>query len=244
MSTFKSHRGFLDFENSVARELRYIRNPDQEEFLEAVLETSQGRRENVAAGACFWRAQIGHNWRDVKVVGETESEPCPFDRERMKPRPYRASEGRANPKGIPVLYMATNQRTAIVEVRPWVGLHVSVAMLKTLRPLSIVNCTTEDTGLKLFLSEPSPKQRELAVWQDIDRWFSLPVNSSDSLADYVPTQIIAELFKAHGMDGIYYRSSLGPGHNVVIFDLAAADVVDCGLVQIKEVKFNYFDFDA
>jgi RES domain-containing protein len=39
----------------------------------------------------------------------------------MKPIPKWQGEGRANPRGIPVLYLATHRETALAEVRPWIG---------------------------------------------------------------------------------------------------------------------------
>jgi hypothetical protein len=239
MNIFKSYHSFGDFEHSVTRVRRYIQTSEQEEFLKAVLETSQSRRKNLAAGSFLWRAQIGHGWAPEEGDGEIDEVPCPFPFERMKPLRYQASEGRANPKGIPVLYTATHQSTAIAEVRPWVGLHVSVAKIRVIRPLTLIDCAMEEeNGLKVYGSEPKPEERERAVWRDINRAFSWPVNPNDYLAEYSPTQIIAELFKENGLDGIAYGSSLGPGHNVAIFDLDAADLVSCTLAQVRSVELK------
>ena len=101
----------------------------------------------------------------------------------MCPRPGRATEGRANPKGIPYLYLASNRETALAEVRPWVGSHVSVGQFKIIRELKVVNCTTEKKGSTFYFKEPSPKKREEAVWADIDRAFAKPVTPTDDIAD-------------------------------------------------------------
>jgi hypothetical protein len=156
----------------------------------------------------------------------------------MKPLPDRAAEGRVNPRGIPCLYAATHRETAVAEVRPWVGAHVSVAQLRTVRPLKLVNCTSDDRRLILFGREPTPEEREKACWLDIDGAFSRPVERSDQLAEYVPTQIIAEMFRKEGFDGIAYRSSLGPGHNVALFDLDAAEVASCGVFNVRGMAFE------
>ena len=143
----------------------------------------------------------------------------------MKPQRDRAKEGRANPKGIPYLYTATHRETAIAEVRPWIGAYVSTSEFQVVRPLTIVNCTSQASGSPLFyFKEPGPSEREAANWKSIDEAFSRPVTPSDHLADYVPTQILAEAFRHHGLDGLAYRSALGPGHNIVLFDLDAAVV--------------------
>ncbi|MFZ0569740.1 MAG: RES domain-containing protein [Rhodomicrobium sp.] len=44
----------------------------------------------------------------------------------MKPIPNWLSEGRANPRGIPYLYLASTRDTALAEVRPWIGSHITV----------------------------------------------------------------------------------------------------------------------
>ena len=59
------------------------------------------------------------------------------------------------------------------------------------------------------------------------------------MADYVPTQIIAELFKVSGFDGIAYRSSLGHGHNIALFDLDAAKLINCFLFEVKKITFDF-----
>jgi len=38
---------------------------------------------------------------------------------------------------------------------------------------------------------------------------------------YVPTQMLAEAFRIKGFDGIQYKSHLGDGMNIVVFDLSA-----------------------
>ncbi len=77
------------------------------------------------------------------------------------------------------------------------------------------------------------------MWSDIDRAFSRPVTPSDEIADYVPTQIIAELFRANGLDGVAYRSALGESHNLAIFDIDAADVIKCSLFEAKKIDFTF-----
>jgi hypothetical protein len=58
----------------------------------------------------------------------------------------------------------------------------------------------------------------------------------------LPTQTLAELFKMHGYDGIDYRSSVSTtGHNVALFDLDAATVVECHLSWISGVSFQFHE---
>jgi hypothetical protein len=157
----------------------------------------------------------------------------------MKPLRDRAVEGRVNPKGIPYLYLSTSRETALAEVRPWIGSLISVGLFQNRRKLKIVNCTTDDNHIVYLEGEPSPEEREKAVWADIDRAFAKPVTPVDDVADYVPTQIIAEVFKTNGFDGLAYRSSLGPGHNVALFDLDVTDLVRCFVFKVKGISFEF-----
>jgi hypothetical protein len=49
---------------------------------------------------------------------------------------------------------------------------------------------------------------------------------------------IAEYFRVHGFDGIAYRSLLGDGHNIPLFDLDTADLIECRLFRVKAVTFE------
>jgi hypothetical protein len=136
MTTFDSWHSFRTFSREVARERRYIRTSEAENFLATVAATCGVRARNASAGWITWRAQLGHGWRREEQIDDEL--PSAFGPARMKPLADRAQEGRVNPKGIPCLYLATMLETAISEVRPWIGSLVSVAQFRTTRPLRIV----------------------------------------------------------------------------------------------------------
>ena len=163
----------------------------------------------------------------------------------MKPPEDRATEGRANPKGIPVLYLATQPKTAMSEVRPGLGSLVSCAQFKTVRPLKLVDFSVyHGRGPVFYSSEPDPPQKEKSVWIQIDRAFSEPTTFGDNTADYVPTQMIAELFKSEGYDGIAYKSAFDDdGYNVALFDLADAELIACALHEVKSLEFSFRQTD-
>jgi hypothetical protein len=191
-------------------------------------------------GRYLWRAQQGDHWEEVTAGGETFPDQQPLPPERMKPLPYSAREGRVNPKGIPCLYLADDKDTAMAEIRPWIGSHISVGQFKTLKELNLVDCSVEHArNFTFYLTEPDPAKREEAVWAEIDRSFSEPVNADDSIAEYAPTQILAEAFRKHGYSGVIYKSRLGKGFNVAIFDINAADLVNCCLYKAESLEFKF-----
>lgn len=246
---FSSWRSYWHFAREVSRDYRYLRSPETEAFLAAVQVTSESRRVMIDAGKLFWRAQVGHDWRQMN--SDTDDEiPCAHPRSRMKPLTGRASDGRANPRGIPSLYLATTKEAAMSEVRPWIGAYVSCGQFRTIRPLTVIDCARRQDenpfhfDVNDFNYEPGPVERTQAVWAHIDRAFAEPMTRSDDLADYAPTQVLAELFKRAGADGVVYKSKFGDGgFNIALFDPASADLINCGLFEVEAVQLTFKEAD-
>lgn len=245
MSGFKSWQSYWNFAHRVRRKYRFIRTPDDEAFLHEVVRMTESRTENLPMGYPLWRAQLGHRWRILDEDDVHTKIPAAYSPERMMPLPNSATEGRINPKGIPVLYLSNKRDTAMSEVRPWLGSLVSCAQFKTRRDLKIVNCYRyHDKKLTFYFEEPSEEKKEKAVWQQIDQAFSYPMGSLEKTADYAPTQIIAELFKEKGYDGIAYKSAFGDdGYNVALFNPDDAELVTCCLFEAKSIDISFNQTD-
>jgi hypothetical protein len=69
------------------------------------------------------------------------------------------------------------------------------------------------------------------------------VTRADDTAEYAPTQIVAELFRENGLDGLGYRSALGSGHNLALFDLECADVINGQLICLDRLEIEYSQAD-
>lgn len=105
------------------RAFRYARTPEQAAFLDAVATTSGNRVRKLNAGGHFFRAQLGHGWTRQEIArGEYEEFPGAYDRRRMIPDAQFVGDGRVNANGIVCLYLATNEETAALEVRPLIGM--------------------------------------------------------------------------------------------------------------------------
>jgi len=240
---FASWRSYWTFAREVSHERRYLLSTESRAFLDALLRTSEKRQSKLPAGHRLCRAQVAHAEYDDPHIGPL---PRPALPERMVPLPYSASDGRANPRGIPCLYMADNRHTAIAEVRPWIGSLVSVAIMRTLRDQRLVDVRDDSGRTRIYLEEePSPADREASVWCHVARAFREPVLREDNRADYAPTQIIAEAFKSHGYDGIAYGSAFGEGGtNIVLFDTGAAELEACELHEIKNVTLTHDEAES
>ena len=141
MTTFPSWRSYEKFRWAVSRQLRYVRSPGIDQFLEAVLATSHARQAGLEEGTILWRSQLGHDWREEGEGDAAFEVPCAYPPSRMTPFPGSSlRRPRETREGFPCLYLADRKITAIAEVRPWMGAYVSVAQFKVLRPLRIIDC--------------------------------------------------------------------------------------------------------
>jgi RES domain len=261
MSQFVSWRDYQNFARFVKAQYRYIRTLEVEKFLDAVRLTAKERILDIQAGWEFWRAQRGHCIGTAEKEGNTILSPYPYSPERMKPQADKAPEGRVNPKGIPCLYGARDPETAIAEVRPWKGELVSVAKLSICRSVKLIEClkfhdenkfsvlfetpvhatpsSTDPDEIVYIQETPSSDAIAKNVWTYIDQAFSEPVTHSDDRADYAPTQILAEVIREEGYDGILYRSKLSDsdrGVNVVFLIRGVATVKSRILYEVTDVK--------
>jgi hypothetical protein len=55
---------------------------------------------------------LGHDWREEAQGEEAFEVPTAHPPARMKPLPEKATDGRANSRGIACLYLATKKETA------------------------------------------------------------------------------------------------------------------------------------
>ena len=243
--SFKSWQSYMHFALSVKSKSRYILDEDCMEFLGAIKDTCPSRAKILAKDTILWRAQKGCDYR-AYYEGEAyiDDRPEPYSPQRMSPLTDSASEGRANSKGIPCLYVATNKETAMSEVRPWVGSLLSAGQFKVQEELTIIDFT-ERHGEQPFFYFSNPSEEEIlsSVWAHMDNAFSEPVTNSDLKSEYAPTQIIAELIRTLGYDGIAFKSSLGTGYNIALFDLNSAKLVNCALYEAKSVEFSFSQID-
>jgi len=254
LAIFKSFQAFHRFAHSVRVERRYILSPDSLMFLEDVKQAAKTRVKTLPKGFHLWRAQTGSEshdleiWKDIVHVS-------PLPAKRMLPDPKLVGDGRLNPRGIAYLYLAEDELTAIAEVRPWLSADVSVAKFELLRDCKILDCTGPTDRSSLYgmtlVSDPTGKESaklipppesdwDEVVWSSISQAFAEPTDPQDSTLTYAPTQIIAEVLRNDGYDGIRYQSSmLKEGVNVALFDVQSAKGSEPELKRVTSIKYKY-----
>lgn len=251
---FASRLSYSRFAQSIEGSNRYVWGDDVRLFLETVVATISQRDQIIPEGAILYRAQQGVEWpiTEHEDGGRTWEGPIGYDATRMKPLIDRATEGRANPRGIPVLYMGKSVDTAISEVRPWIGAEVSVARCRVLRNLRTLDLSLGHNSSPFFgnlgrmlSGKPyTAAEKQSEVWNAIDRAFSQPVTQSDNKAEYAPTQILTETFKQQGYDGVAYKSQFGneEGYNIAVFDPNVVEISSCAPYRVKSITVEALQF--
>ncbi len=158
------------------------------------------------------------------------------------PPKHETRAGRANPAGIPCLYLSDNPVTILYEVRASYldELSIGTFCLKpNALPVKIV-----DFVKKGSLFTPGLMKRTLMSRLLIDRIskdLSKPMRRYDSEIEYIPTQFICEFIRVvMGSKGIRFQSSLHQsGNNLVIFE---QDLMEC--VKVQKMKITSLKLEA
>ncbi len=156
------------------------------------------------------------------------------------PTPDVATAGRANREHEPVLYLASDDRTAIAEVRAWRGAIVGVAPMTLSGPLRILNLVKVPR-----LRSPFEAGEELlwllearSLLQRFGAELSRPVIPGEESRHYLPSQKICDVAREAGFDGVAYPSAMGRGHNVVLFDVASARADSVAYYRVGQPSFG------
>lgn len=156
----------------------------------------------------------------------------PYTVDQMGAPPNRvASHGRANPAGIPYLYLGSDKDTAISEIRPHTGEIACVADFTTPATLKLVDLRTPRKMVSPFVfadAEDIGRMRnDLPFLERLGEELTRPVIPQSAAIDYTPSQYLCEFIKKCGYQGVIYRSSVSTGMNVALFDPSLAT---CGTV--------------
>ncbi|WP_245324635.1 RES family NAD+ phosphorylase [Bradyrhizobium sp. AT1] len=184
-------------------------------------------------------------WYRARICQENRS----YKVEEMGPPPRRiASHGRANPAGIPYLYVASTPETSAAEVRPHTGERVGVATFTIpteTRLLDLRNPRRLVSPIELGDEDQIGKLRsDIGFLERLGEELTRPVLPQGAAIDYVPSQYLCEFTKKCGYDGVVYRSAVGEGINLALFkpDIARPNsmlseyVVERVAVQIQFSK--------
>lgn len=147
---------------------------------------------------------------------------APYPIAEMGAPPKRlATHGRANPPGIPYLYLGSIPETAAAEVRPHTGEVACVAAFTIPGPLHVVDLRNPRKLVSPFLlagaSAIGQLRADIAFLERLGDELTRPVLPRGAAIDYIPSQYLCEFIKKKGYDGVIYRSSVSSGMNLALF---------------------------
>jgi hypothetical protein len=184
-------------------------------------------------------------WYRARICREDTS----YKIEEMGPPPKRvASHGRANPAGIPYLYVASTPETSVSEVRPHTGDRIGVATFnlpKNAKLLDLRNPRHLVSPIELGDEDEIGKLRsEVTFLERLGEELTRPVLPQGAAIDYVPSQYLCEFIKKCGYDGVVYKSAVGDGINLALFKPEVATpsnmlreyVVERVAVEIRSIR--------
>ncbi|MDA3892260.1 MAG: RES family NAD+ phosphorylase [Salinivirgaceae bacterium] len=160
------------------------------------------------------------------------------------PEKESANGGRANPQGIPYLYLSKELETTFYETRVLFKDEVSVGEFKVINGeyVYLVDFTEEASAFQGFNSPDSLVRytQKILLKQEISKDLSKPIRRYDSEIEYIPTQFICEFIRYMSkVDGIIFNSSLhANGKNIVLFNFEKVSCISVKKYVIDSLKIK------
>ncbi|MBD8556993.1 RES family NAD+ phosphorylase [Rhizobium sp. CFBP 8762] len=182
--------------------------------------------------------QLPEQWFRARI--QTDDELFTIDKMGSPPK-RRASHGRANPAGIPYLYLGSLPDTAASEVRPHTGEVACVAEFYV-PDIRAVDLRHPRKLVSPFIlsdaSEIGQLRADLPFLERLGEELTRPVLPQGAAIDYIPSQYLCEFIKKSGFDGVIYRSSVSEGFNLALFDPDKATGGNVSLYNVVKVSVD------
>ncbi|TWI25882.1 RES family NAD+ phosphorylase [Sphingobacterium siyangense] len=224
-----SHRmQWEKFASEIKEENRFfIANTLDFELLES---TFSRFAKTYPVGTDFYRARISDRPLEVHELG--------------KPPKLYTTPGRANPVGIPYLYISESEETTFYETR--VSLHESISIGRfTLKaPLQIISLKNiEDYGPFEIQDRGFDIEEFMLVRSyllKLEEELSKPVRKQDVNLDYLPTQYLCGYIKSLGFHAVEYRSAMKMGgYNLAVFNDTDLICTEVKHHHVKGLKYDW-----
>lgn len=180
-------------------------------------------------GTVFFRARV---WSDGHGYCTSEMGAPPIGKRKS---------GRVNPEGIGVLYLTSDEKTALSEVRASAFDFVSVGTFRLKKDINVVNISgLNNISPALYASGLESLAANINVFSDIASEIAKPLRRNDSSLEYLPTQYITEFIKSKGYAGVEFTSTMATGGtNIAVFDETLFECIAVHDVEIKKIEYLY-----
>ena len=181
--------------------------------------------------------EIGRNEKFFRARISPDKD-CFKAKEMGCPPAHKSANGRANPPGIPYLYLASSEDVAVYEVKPSMMDYVSVGQFIVKKDFRCVDFRY----ISPFQFHDSEVDYETAVkyvgmLTEMGKNLENIINHRTTHYEYVPTQYVCEMIKSFGFSGVIYNSSSEQGFNLTLF---GDSDVKCEKVTVKTIsKIQY-----
>ncbi len=163
--------------------------------------------------------------------------------EMGKPLAEISTSGRANPKGISYLYLASDNKTAMSEVRPFKHDYLTIGTFDIITDLYIIDLSNPiidspfkyGNKLKFIIDH-------LTFLKMLENELSKTVNPFNADLQYIPLQYLCELIKKNKYDGVKYASAMGSGFNYAIFNDVGVKCISTEFYYIENVEKTKFKY--
>ncbi|WP_322402134.1 RES family NAD+ phosphorylase [Massilia luteola] len=186
------------------------------------------------------QADVPERWYRARIQA---SEVAFGTAEMGAPPPKLASHGRANPAGIPYLYIASSPNTAISEVRPHGGDFISVAEVTLAPGLKIADLRHPRKTVSPFILPDSQAVAKMCedvqFLERLGEELTRPILPKSAAYDYIPSQYLCEFAKKCGFDGVMYRSSVDGGVNLALFDPSKGKIENVSVHSVSRVTVQF-----
>lgn len=167
----------------------------------------------------------------------------PIELSKMgKPPEKLVSNGRANPIGIPYLYVASSVDTAISEVRGHKGETVTIAEFQIKENLELADLRNPKSTISPFELDEDELEliyKNMPFLSLLGEELSKPIIPREAKLEYFPSQYLCELIKHIGFHGIIYKSSISDGYNYVIFNDEKLKPVRTCQYEITDIQTSF-----
>lgn len=181
-------------------------------------------------------SQLPRQWYRARI--RTQDEGLRIENMGAPPK-RRSSHGRANPAGIPYLYLGSLPETATAEIRPHTGEIACVADFNIPEIKAVDLRNPRKLVSPFILSESSAISQlraDLPFLERLGEELTRPVQPTGAAIDYIPSQYLCEFIKKSGFDGVVYRSSVSDGINLALFDPQKAVGGEVELYSVSRVS--------
>ncbi|MGD0709569.1 MAG: RES family NAD+ phosphorylase [Bacteroidales bacterium] len=157
-----------------------------------------------------------------------------------KPPADKSSAGRANPVGIPYLYVSLDEETTLYETRATYLDFVTIGTFELVEDIKIVRFRSIHEMSPFVMNNLEKYSEYQGFLVQLEKELSEPLRRYDSELDYLPTQYLCEFVKSQGYDGVEYGSAMNKGGiNLAIFNDNKLKCVSKKVIEIKNIIIDY-----